>query len=138
MLLVDVWFFSYRLRVKEAVQRWVSLGADRRCGSHVLKARCFLKGGNKLKVGDVVVLKSGGFKMTIDKIYNYREGKKAHCVWFVGNQRQQDLFGIECLNLATVSSQPVRVVSLLQANKGTRDTESSQQGSDINPLNPKE
>jgi uncharacterized protein YodC (DUF2158 family) len=36
-----------------------------------------------VKVGDVVCLKSGGPKMTVDRVYKDREGVElAHTVWY--------------------------------------------------------
>jgi uncharacterized protein YodC (DUF2158 family) len=57
------------------------------------------------KVGDVVQLKSGGPKMTIDTISNFGLGSthdQAKCVWFDGTKRMEDLF--ELPTLSKVSS----------------------------------
>jgi uncharacterized protein YodC (DUF2158 family) len=53
------------------------------------------------KEGDVVRLKSGGPKMTIDKIANFGAGsthEQARCVWLEGAKRMQDLFELHALS----------------------------------------
>lgn len=52
-----------------------------------------------LKVGDVVVLKSGSPRMTIQNIakYNYSDKDKAKCVWFEGAKKYEDIFELETL-----------------------------------------
>lgn len=55
---------------------------------------------NDLKVGDVVQLKSGGPKMTIEGIGKYGLGgskEQAKCTWFAGAERQSSVFDIEAL-----------------------------------------
>jgi uncharacterized protein YodC (DUF2158 family) len=53
------------------------------------------------KKGDVVVLKSGSPKMTIDNIANYgiagSEKIQAECVWFEGSKKQSNRFALESL-----------------------------------------
>lgn len=50
----------------------------------------------KLKIGDVVVLKSGGSTMTVEKI---KKGK-AHCVWFgVRYELARDVFPVNSIEL---------------------------------------
>jgi uncharacterized protein YodC (DUF2158 family) len=52
------------------------------------------------KVGDVVQLKSGGPKMTIEYIGNYAYSGteiKAKCVWFEGTKQKDAVFGLETL-----------------------------------------
>lgn len=54
----------------------------------------------ELKEGDVVQLKSGGPRMTIEGIGLYGMGstkKKANCVWFEGNKKQEALFELHSL-----------------------------------------
>jgi len=54
------------------------------------------------KAGDVVVLKSGGPKMTIEKIgpkNSNNEEIVAHCVWFENNQPKEDRFNPATLML---------------------------------------
>lgn len=41
-----------------------------------------------IKVGDVVQLKSGGPKMTVNEITD----AAANCVWFVGGSRESGIF----------------------------------------------
>jgi uncharacterized protein YodC (DUF2158 family) len=43
------------------------------------------------KVGDVVVLKSGGPQMTVDEI---RTSKSVHCMWFNDEERKGNWFDI--------------------------------------------
>jgi uncharacterized protein YodC (DUF2158 family) len=52
-------------------------------------------------IGDVVKLKSGSPKMTIDDIgkYNYDDKDKAKCIWFDGSKRFEDIFAFETLEL---------------------------------------
>jgi uncharacterized protein YodC (DUF2158 family) len=57
----------------------------------------------EFKMGDVVVLKSGGPKMTIEKIgpRNSNNGEiVANCVWFENNQTKEDKFNLVSLMLA--------------------------------------
>lgn len=52
------------------------------------------------KKGDMVKLKSGGPKMTIDDIgkYNYNDFDQAKCVWFEkDNVKQESVFSLETL-----------------------------------------
>lgn len=53
-----------------------------------------------LKIGDVVTLKSGGPKMTIEDLNEYSTGYKASCSWFNGSKRENELFAPEALKLA--------------------------------------
>jgi len=58
---------------------------------------------NDLKVGDVVQLKSGGPKMTIEGIGKYGMGAtrdRAKCLWFDGAKRFEDLFELTTLTKA--------------------------------------
>jgi uncharacterized protein YodC (DUF2158 family) len=51
-----------------------------------------------IKLGDVVQLKSGGPLMTVRHISDVKTGEKsASCVWFVGNEVKEMLFGLETL-----------------------------------------
>lgn len=55
---------------------------------------------NKPKAGDIVRLKSGGPKMTVDDIIapsNMPES--ARCVWFDGNERKSQVFSLDSLVL---------------------------------------
>ena len=52
---------------------------------------------NELKVGDVVVLKSVGPKMTIQA----NNLGMFQCVWFVGTEMKSGAFAPEALRLAT-------------------------------------
>jgi uncharacterized protein YodC (DUF2158 family) len=54
----------------------------------------------ELKEGDTVYLKSGGPRMTIDKIAVFSMGgttKEARCVWFDGKKRMVELFELHSL-----------------------------------------
>ena len=49
--------------------------------------------GDELKVGDVVEIKSGGAKMTVQEIDSYGgTNEKALCVWFEKNKRDEAVF----------------------------------------------
>jgi uncharacterized protein YodC (DUF2158 family) len=50
----------------------------------------------EFKAGDIVRLKSGGPKMTIDTIDN----SFATCVWFEGTERKQDVFSLASIEIA--------------------------------------
>ena len=56
----------------------------------------------EFKPGDVVVLKSGGPSMTIDKIdiFNYESVQSALCVWFDGKKKCSELFKLTALKPA--------------------------------------
>jgi uncharacterized protein YodC (DUF2158 family) len=58
----------------------------------------------ELKTGDVVRLKSGGPKMTIDSIDDYGSGNssniRAMCIWFDGGERKEGNFPPEALETA--------------------------------------
>lgn len=54
----------------------------------------------RLKVGDVVELKSGGPQMTVENIAKYGMGAtrdKALCVWFDGKKRMSNQFELHSL-----------------------------------------
>jgi uncharacterized protein YodC (DUF2158 family) len=53
-----------------------------------------------LKVGDIVQLKSGGPKMTVDDPVN-RFNQKVVCHWFAGGKLNSGQFERETLNLVT-------------------------------------
>jgi uncharacterized protein YodC (DUF2158 family) len=44
-----------------------------------------------MKVGDVVQLKSGGPKMTVEKMF---DDESCSCVWFSGTDRKDGLFPV--------------------------------------------
>jgi uncharacterized protein YodC (DUF2158 family) len=57
------------------------------------------------KIGDVVQLKSGGPKMTIEGIGKPALGgskEQARCVWFEGTKRQHGAFELSSLSKSTV------------------------------------
>lgn len=57
-----------------------------------------------LKVGEVVQLKSGSPRMTIDHIGKFGMGSthdQAKCVWFEGNKRMEAVFELHTLQQAT-------------------------------------
>lgn len=63
---------------------------------------------NRFKKGDVVVIKSGGPPMTVDKVpgdFAYdgasRPMTEYHCEWFKGATAQQDHFGEHLLEAYT-------------------------------------
>ena len=56
------------------------------------------------KTGDVVQLKSGGPKMTIDTIARFggvKTTEQARCVWFDGAKRTLAVFELSVIELAT-------------------------------------
>jgi uncharacterized protein YodC (DUF2158 family) len=53
----------------------------------------------ELNVGDIVQLKSGGPKMTVDDPANYN--RKVVCHWFAGGKLNSGQFERETLNLVT-------------------------------------
>jgi len=57
----------------------------------------------EFKPGDIVVLKSGGPEMTIDKISkaSYESMESAVCVWFEGKKKCSELFKLTSLELAS-------------------------------------
>jgi uncharacterized protein YodC (DUF2158 family) len=58
----------------------------------------------EFSVGDVVQLKSGGPKMTIDTIGKFGMGStrdQAKCVWFEGTKRLEGLFELQTLTKPT-------------------------------------
>jgi uncharacterized protein YodC (DUF2158 family) len=58
----------------------------------------------EFKKGDVVKLKSGGPKMTIDDISEYGSGNnsnmRAICIWFDGGERNEGSFRLDTLEIA--------------------------------------
>jgi len=50
-----------------------------------------------LKVGDIVLLKSGSPAMTIEEIDAYSGVQKAKCSWFDEKKKYTDLFVLESL-----------------------------------------
>lgn len=56
---------------------------------------------SELKKGDVVYLKSGGPRMTIQNIGDYTRIKNgACCIWFDGKKKYEDVFDLDTLELA--------------------------------------
>ncbi len=54
----------------------------------------------KLQIGDLVQIKSGGPRMTVSSpqgIYGYDSQESVHCVWFNGSTRLEELFAAEYL-----------------------------------------
>ena len=60
----------------------------------------------EIQVGDVVELKSGSPKMTVDNIgkYDYNEFDSASCSWFEGNKPSTKVFPIHSLKKSDSSS----------------------------------
>jgi uncharacterized protein YodC (DUF2158 family) len=46
----------------------------------------------KFEIGEVVCLKSGGPKMTVDGMGEYSEGFRISCVWFEGSKKFNGVF----------------------------------------------
>jgi len=63
----------------------------------------------EIKVGDVVMLKSGGPEMTVEDIGDYRgsggPSNGAKCTWFVEGEKKTEVFAIEAL--MKVESEPI-------------------------------
>jgi uncharacterized protein YodC (DUF2158 family) len=57
-----------------------------------------------LKLGDVVQLKSGGPRMTVDSVDGDRF---VHCAWFEGRTKKTDVFEIFTLRLVEQELKPV-------------------------------
>jgi uncharacterized protein YodC (DUF2158 family) len=59
---------------------------------------------SEFKKGDVVRLKSGGPKMTIDNVDNYGTSNKpsirAACIWFDGGEKKEGNFSPETIEIA--------------------------------------
>jgi len=54
----------------------------------------------EIKAGQIVQLKSGGPKMTVESLFNDVHGKRCvKCVWFSQNSLTRDVFQIEALQL---------------------------------------
>lgn len=53
----------------------------------------------QIKKGDVVELKSGGPKMTVEWVEEEDGEMTAYCVWFKENQKEGDRFSTSALNL---------------------------------------
>jgi uncharacterized protein YodC (DUF2158 family) len=49
------------------------------------------------KVGDIVRLKSGGPKMTINKLEDWQGTQQANCEWFDGTKPMQNMFPLTSL-----------------------------------------
>jgi uncharacterized protein YodC (DUF2158 family) len=58
-----------------------------------------------LKLGDVVQLKSGGPRMTVDRVDD--DGRLIHCCWFEGATRKTDVFEIFALRLVDQELKPI-------------------------------
>lgn len=56
---------------------------------------------NEIKAGEIVRLKSGGPKMTVESVFNDAHGKRCvRCVWFDENRLARDVFQIESVELS--------------------------------------
>lgn len=53
---------------------------------------------DQFKVGDVVELKSGGPKMTVEDAESWPG--KAKCVWFEGTQAKDEIFPVATLRIS--------------------------------------
>lgn len=57
----------------------------------------------EFKVGDVVLLKSGGPDMTVVDLDDYspmHSENSAKCQWFDGKKKNEDIFAVETLKMA--------------------------------------
>ena len=55
---------------------------------------------NKFKLGDLVQLKSGGPKMTVDEFTIFNRKESVWCTWFVGTKQEKGEFSPDALKLA--------------------------------------
>lgn len=51
----------------------------------------------KISVGDIVELKSGGPRMTVAEIANYHGTVKAVCVWFLASEKSESIIALPAL-----------------------------------------
>lgn len=58
----------------------------------------------QIKKGDVVQLKSGGPKMTVEKIEPWNGEQRAWCLWFDGKKKTNGVFSLESLEHTTESN----------------------------------
>jgi uncharacterized protein YodC (DUF2158 family) len=56
---------------------------------------------DQFKTGDIVQLKSGGPRMTVDKRDEHREHEIYHCKWFAGAKLENGFFRAEALEHVT-------------------------------------
>lgn len=73
---------------------------------------------HEFKAGDVVQLKSGGPKMTINQIGKYGKGStqdQAKCVWFEGSKKVEDVFELHSLMTAAAAASHTSTVTVLRA-----------------------
>jgi uncharacterized protein YodC (DUF2158 family) len=54
----------------------------------------------KFKVGDIVQLKSGGPKMTVEEVDARLGAKTVECAWFAGAKRERSYFNPDVLMMA--------------------------------------
>jgi uncharacterized protein YodC (DUF2158 family) len=56
---------------------------------------------SEIKAGDIVVLKSGGPEMTVEKVLPARKvtGERVQCTWFDGKEVQSRIFNIDSLKM---------------------------------------
>lgn len=57
--------------------------------------------------GDVVVLKSGGPKMTVEEVGEYLLGIGAKCIWFDGKTRKEEVFALQTIARYDPTSGPL-------------------------------
>jgi uncharacterized protein YodC (DUF2158 family) len=58
-------------------------------------------------LGDVVVLRSGGPEMTVNRIRKAAFGRQLiSCIWFVGGKKGEALFDLEVLKTDTSPAEP--------------------------------
>jgi uncharacterized protein YodC (DUF2158 family) len=55
---------------------------------------------DEIKAGEIVKLKSGGPKMTVETVFNDAHAKRCvKCVWFDENRLVRDVFQIEAVEI---------------------------------------
>ena len=64
---------------------------------------------DEFKAGDLVQVKSGGERMTVENVGDMYGQPMVHCVWFEGKRVVRDSFRPEALMIAAASTIGVRI-----------------------------
>ena len=57
---------------------------------------------NRYKIGDIVQLKSGGPKMTIDSLPSFNSQEHYGCTWFAGAKKERSSFHVDVVEAAVI------------------------------------